>query len=126
VTPIRWRVFSSIRAAKVALRNPTTWKISSGDLRWSESGSPRYSRSADERDRQLRPIEICPKKGYISLRRKKQFAMIGPVTKTRLEGWAKHERRAGHAALMAMPAGGMCQYKVNVSNASEVDSELVG
>ena len=72
------------------------------------------------------PFEIAPKKGYISLRRKKQFAMIGPVTRTRVEVGLNMKGVPATPRLLAMPAGGMCQYKVYVTNASEVDAELVG
>jgi len=71
-------------------------------------------------------FEISPKKGYISLRRRKQFAMIGPVTKTRVEVGLNMKGVEATPRLLAMPAGGMCQYKVNVTNANEVDEELVG
>lgn len=74
---------------------------------------------------ELGPFEIAPKKGYVSLRRKKQFAMIGPVTKTRVEVGLNMRGVEPTARLVVMPAGGMCQYKVDVTDAEEVDEELV-
>lgn len=71
------------------------------------------------------PFEVAPKKGYISLRRKKQFATIGPATNTRVEVGLNMKGVPGTARLQAMPPGGMCQYKVKVVDAKEVDAELV-
>jgi hypothetical protein len=72
------------------------------------------------------PFEIAPKKGYISLRRKKQFAMIGPATKTRVEVGLNMKGVKGTERLAEMKPGGMCQYKVNVTDPKEVDQELIG
>jgi hypothetical protein len=72
------------------------------------------------------PFEIAPKKTYLSLRRKKQFAMIGPATNTRFEVGLNMKGVAGTARLEAQKPGGMCQYKVKLTAPAEVDKELVG
>lgn len=72
------------------------------------------------------PFEIAPKKGYISLRGKKQFAMIGPATNSRVEVGLNMKDVKGTARLEAQKPGGMCQYKVKVTAAAEVDQELIG
>ena len=74
---------------------------------------------------QLGTLEIAPKKGYLSLRRKKQFAMIGPATNTRVEVGLNMKRVDATARLAEMPSGGMCNYKVKVADAAEVDAELI-
>lgn len=70
-------------------------------------------------------FEIAPKKGYVSLRRKKQFAMVGPASKLRVEVGLNMKDVKGPERLVAQPPGGMCQYKVYLTTVKEVDQELV-
>ncbi|HUE98680.1 MAG TPA: DUF4287 domain-containing protein [Anaerolineales bacterium] len=70
-------------------------------------------------------FEITPKKGYVSLRRKKQFVMIGPKTNTRFEVGINAKELKKNARLLEQPKGSMCNYVVNVADSQEVDPELV-
>jgi hypothetical protein len=70
-------------------------------------------------------FEIAPKKGYVSLRRKKQFVMIGPKTNTRFEVGINAKELKKSARLLEQPKGSMCNYIVNLTDAKEVDSELI-
>jgi hypothetical protein len=70
-------------------------------------------------------FEVAPKKGYVSLRRKKQFVMIGPKTNTRFEVGINAKDVEKNPRLVEQPKGSMCNYIVNVTDAKEVDSELV-
>jgi len=70
-------------------------------------------------------FETVPKKGYVSLRRRKQFAMIGPKTNTRFEVGINAKDFKKNTRLLEQPKGSMCSYIVNLTNAKEVDSELV-
>lgn len=70
-------------------------------------------------------FEVAPKKGYVSLRRKKQFAMIGPTTQSRVEVGLNMKDVAPTPRLIALAPGGMCQYKVIITSISDVDAELL-
>ena len=71
-------------------------------------------------------FEIAPKKGYISLRRKRQFAMIGPATNTRVEVGLNMKAEGMPARLEVLPPKGMCPFRVKVTEVEQVDAELIG
>src|SRR5215216_3351603 len=70
-------------------------------------------------------FEVVPKKGYVSLRRTKQFAMIGPKTNTRFEVGINAKDLQKNPRLLEQPKGSMCNYIVNLTDVKEVDPELV-
>ena len=70
-------------------------------------------------------FEIVPKKGYVSLRRKRQFAMIGPKTNTRFEVGINAREFKKNVRLSEQPKGSMCNYIVSLTDVKEVDAELV-
>jgi Domain of unknown function (DUF5655)/Domain of unknown function (DUF4287) len=70
-------------------------------------------------------FEVVPKKGYVSLRRKKQFAMIGPGGASRVDVGLNMKGVPPTERLLAEKPGGMCQYKVKVAGTQEVDAELI-
>jgi hypothetical protein len=74
----------------------------------------------------LSEFEAAPKKGYVSYRRKKQFAMVGPKTKTAVEIGLGAKDLAAHPRLKAMPKGSMCPFTTRVSSAAEVDELVSG
>jgi hypothetical protein len=70
-------------------------------------------------------FEIAPKKGYVALRRKKQFAMLGPKTNDRFELGLNIKGEVKDPRVKALPPGGMCPYVVPLTAADQVDAKLV-
>jgi Domain of unknown function (DUF4287)/Domain of unknown function (DUF5655) len=69
-------------------------------------------------------FEVAPKKGYVSLRRKKQFAMLGPKSKERVELGLNLKEDISSPRVIAQKPGGMCQFAVSLSTVGDVDAEV--
>lgn len=76
--------------------------------------------------RSFGPFEEAPKKNYVSLRRRKQFAMVGPATKDSVEIGLNAKDLPAHARLKVQAPGGMCQATTRITSAAEVDAALKG
>lgn len=72
-------------------------------------------------------VELAPKKAYVSLRRNKQFGIIQPSTKTRvdvglnLKGVEPTDRLEASGSFNAMVS-----HRVRLGSAADVDAQLIG
>lgn len=72
-------------------------------------------------------VELAPKKSYVSLRRAKQFALVQPSTKTRVDVGINLKGAKPSGRLEASGSfNAMVSHRVRVADAAEVDDELVG
>jgi hypothetical protein len=71
-------------------------------------------------------FEIAPKKTYLSLRRKKQFATIGPATSTRVEVGLNMKDVKPTGLLEQLTPGGMCSHRIKLTAADQVDRDVIG
>ena len=71
-------------------------------------------------------VEVSPKKSAVSFRRKRQFALVQPSTKTRVDLGLKFNAKP-HAGRLETsgPFGTMCTHRVKLVSVDEVDAELV-
>lgn len=72
-------------------------------------------------------VEVAPKKTYVSLRRSKQFAIVQPSTRTRIDLGLNLRGVTGTDRLVEGNAfGGMCTHKVGLQSAADLDDEVKG
>ncbi|MBK7098497.1 MAG: DUF4287 domain-containing protein [Sphingobacteriales bacterium] len=70
-------------------------------------------------------IEIAPKNTYVSLRRKKQFAILNPVTITRFEIGINLKGQEPTEKLQAEKPNSMCSHKIKITDITEIDNEIM-
>lgn len=72
-------------------------------------------------------VTVTPKKSTVSIIRKRQFALIKPATKTRIDLGLKIKDKPTTARLQnSGPFGTMCTHRVQLSDPGQVDDELKG
>lgn len=72
-------------------------------------------------------VEVAPKKSYVSLRRTRQFALVQPSTKTRVDVGLRLDGVEPRGRLEASGSfNSMVSHRVRVSAVDEVDDELRG
>ncbi len=71
-------------------------------------------------------VEAAPKNAYVSLRRKKQFAMLIPATKTRFEIGLNLKGKPGKGKLEEVKAANsMCTHKIKVESVDEITDDIL-
>ena len=71
-------------------------------------------------------IELAPKKGYLSLRRKKQFAMIQPTTATRIDiGLILKDVPTTERLESAASFNALFTHRVRVNTIDDVDAQVI-
>ncbi len=72
-------------------------------------------------------VELSPKKAYVSLRRKKQFGLVQPSTKKRVDVGVQLKGRESSERLEASGSfNAMVSHRVRLAEVAEVDDELIG
>jgi predicted transport protein len=71
-------------------------------------------------------FEIAPKKAYVALRRKKQFIILNPASKTRFEIGFNLKGVEAQGRLVAEKPDGICSHKMSFTDISEIDQEVIG
>ena len=90
-----------------------------------ENLRPIYEKLISELNK-LGELEIAPKKAYVSLRAKKQFALIQPSTKDRLDvGINSKILKPNERLELSGSFNSMCSHRVRLTNISQVDKELI-
>lgn len=70
-------------------------------------------------------FEVAPKKAYVSLRRNKQFAMLGPKNATSAELGINLKEEVASSRIVGQKPGGMCHYAVLLAEPKDIDDEVL-
>ncbi len=71
-------------------------------------------------------VELTPKKSYVSLRRAKQFAIIQPSTKSRMDlGLNLKGEKASGVLIEGDKWSGMCSHRIEIFTQEDITAEVI-
>ena len=107
-----------------ALENETDWIAE--QYKGKENLKPWYEKIMTDISKFGKDIEIAPKKAYVSLRRKKQFAILQPSTKDRLDVGLniKGVTLSGNVEEGAK-WNAMCTHRIRVEDVKAINKDLI-
>ncbi len=95
-----------------------------GQYKSKESLRPIYDALAAYADSLGKDVDIAPKKTSVAFRRSKNFAVVTPATKSRVDLGLNLKGTAGTDRLLEEKPGSMCTHKVRLTSPDDIDAEL--
>ncbi len=119
--------FVSMKARKADAGSMDDADLLSDQYKGKEHLKPIYEKLIAEISTFGTDITKTPKKASVSMIRKRQFALIKPATKTRIDLGLKLKGVPTTDRLEnSGPFGAMCTHRVRLTTVEEVDAELIG
>ena len=89
-----------------------------------ESLRPVYDALAAHAQTLGKDVEIAPKKTSVAFRRSRNFAVVTPATKSRVDLGLNLKGTPGTDRLLEEKPGSMCTHKVRLTSPDDIDAEL--
>ncbi len=118
--------FVSLKARKSDAGSIDNADLLTNQYKGKEHLKPIYEKLFSEISAFGNDLTITPKKDSVSFIRKRQFVLIKPATKTRIDlGLKLKGKELTERLENSGPFGSMCTHRVKLSSLEEVDSELI-
>lgn len=90
-----------------------------------DSLRPIYDALAEQARTFGKDVEIAPKKTSVAFRRSKNFAVVTPATKSRVDLGLNLKGVPGTDRLLEEKPGSMCTHKVRLTSVDEIDGDVL-
>ncbi len=118
--------FVALKAKKSDAGSMDNTDLLTNQYAGKENLQPIYNKLVSEIKKFSKELTITPKKDSVSFIRKKQFALIKPATKTRIDlGLKLTGKHTTKRLENSGPFGAMCTHRVQIISVADVDKELI-